>query len=255
MALTARSADMREEKKGPRVGAPEKAIEGFLRGAGLASIDEATIQSDPKKGDFYVARVTKPGRAAEEIVAELVPAMIRDFPWPKSMRWGARSAPRGQRARRGGGGEPSLGAAAPLDPLHLRAGDRGADRRRFRGAGIARRQSSPTGTASWRAASRSPCAASTIMCRRSRRRRSCSTRSGGRRSSRRRRSNLAFAQGLELVEDAGLLEEVAGLVEWPVVLMGSFDAAFLAIPDEVIRLTIRPTRSALCVREPQARAR
>src|SRR4051812_16771355 len=91
--LTARSADVSEEKKGPRVGAPEKAIEGFLRGAGLKSLDQAKIESDPKKGDFYIARVTKPGRDAEEIIAETVPAVIREFPWPKSMRWGARSAP------------------------------------------------------------------------------------------------------------------------------------------------------------------
>src|SRR4051812_39974709 len=68
--LTVRSADVTEERKGPRVGAPEKAIEGFLRGAGLASIGEAKIEKDPKKGDFYVARVTKPGRAAEEIIAD-----------------------------------------------------------------------------------------------------------------------------------------------------------------------------------------
>src|SRR5688572_30261935 len=91
--VTARSPDRREERKGPRVGAPEKAIEGFLRGAGLASIGEVQIQSDPKKGDFYVATITKPGRAAEEIVAELMPRVIREFPWPRSMRWGARSAP------------------------------------------------------------------------------------------------------------------------------------------------------------------
>lgn len=92
--LTARSADIREERKGPRVGSPEKAIEGFLRAAGLRSIDEAEVQSDPKKGDFYVAVVSRPGRAAEEILAVLLPEVIRGFPWPKSMRWGARSAPR-----------------------------------------------------------------------------------------------------------------------------------------------------------------
>ena len=80
-----------DERKGPRTDAPEKAIQGFLRGAGLASIDEATIQSDPKKGDFYVATIRKPGRPAEEIIAEVMPGIVRGFPWPKSMRWGPAS--------------------------------------------------------------------------------------------------------------------------------------------------------------------
>ena len=86
--LTAESKPVREERKGPRTDAPEKAIEGFLRGAGLSSIDEAEVRSDGKKGEFYVAVIQKPGRPAEEIVAEVMPGIIRDFPWPKSMRWG-----------------------------------------------------------------------------------------------------------------------------------------------------------------------
>ena len=90
--LTARSADVREERKGPRVGAPEKALEGFLRGAGLSDISEAKVQSDPKKGDFYVAIIEKRGRDAEEIIRDVMPGIIRNFPWPKSMRWGAASA-------------------------------------------------------------------------------------------------------------------------------------------------------------------
>jgi glycyl-tRNA synthetase beta chain len=93
--LTARSADIREERKGPRTDAPEKAIEGFLRGAGLASVDEAEVRSDQKKGDFYVAVISNPGRAAEEIIAEAMPEIIRAFPWPKSMRWGAASGRKG----------------------------------------------------------------------------------------------------------------------------------------------------------------
>ena len=87
--LTARSPDLKEEKKGPRTDAPEGAIQGFLRGAGLASIAGARIVSDPKKGDFYVADLLKPGRPAEAIIAEVVPRTILAFPWPKSMRWGA----------------------------------------------------------------------------------------------------------------------------------------------------------------------
>jgi glycyl-tRNA synthetase beta chain len=77
--------------------APEQAIQGFLRKAGLSDISQAHKHSDPKKGDFYVAHLTKPGRAAEEIIAELVPAVVRKFPWPKSMRWGAASGPKGVR--------------------------------------------------------------------------------------------------------------------------------------------------------------
>ncbi len=89
--LPARSPDRREERKGPRVGAPEKAVEGFLKAAGLGSIEEAKVQPD-KKGDFYIAVVEKPGRKAEEVIAEIVPEIVRAFPWPKSMRWGEASA-------------------------------------------------------------------------------------------------------------------------------------------------------------------
>ena len=87
--VPARQPDLKEEKKGPRVGAPERAIEGFLKSAGLASIDEAKIQKDPKRGDFYVALIDRPGRAAIEVIAEILPEVVRAFPWPKSMRWGS----------------------------------------------------------------------------------------------------------------------------------------------------------------------
>src|SRR6202046_5849172 len=88
--VPARQPDLREEKKGPRVGAPENAIAGFLKAAGLKSISEAKVQPD-KKGDFYVAVIEKPGRAAIEVIAQILPEVIKSFPWPKSMRWGARS--------------------------------------------------------------------------------------------------------------------------------------------------------------------
>src|SRR4030088_2782134 len=83
-----RQPDLKEEKKGPRVGAPQGAVQGFLKSAGLASIEEATIQKDPKKGDVYLALIEKPGRPALELLAEILPVVIRTFPWPKSMRWG-----------------------------------------------------------------------------------------------------------------------------------------------------------------------
>jgi glycyl-tRNA synthetase beta chain len=100
--IPARQPDLKEEKKGPRVGAPEAAVQGFLKSAGLGSIAEATVQKDPKKGDFYVALIEKPGRAAIDVLAEILPIVIRTFPWPKSMRWGERSAGPGG----GGGGGP-----------------------------------------------------------------------------------------------------------------------------------------------------
>ena len=86
--VATKSEDVREERKGPKVGASEKAVEGFMRGAGLSSIDQAEVRSDPKKGDFYVAVIETSGRKAEDILAEAIPTIIRNFHWPKSMRWG-----------------------------------------------------------------------------------------------------------------------------------------------------------------------
>src|SRR5256714_316071 len=96
-----RQSDLKEERKGPRVGGPDAAIAGFLKSTGLASLDQAKIQRDPKKGDFYVALIEKPGRATLEVLADMLPVIIRTFPWPKSMRWGERSAKPGalQRVR------------------------------------------------------------------------------------------------------------------------------------------------------------
>ena len=87
-AYPPRSLILREERKGPRVGAPDAAIQGFLKSAGLKRIEDARIETDPKKGEFYVALIEKPGRETKEAIAEIIPAIIRSFPWPKSMRWG-----------------------------------------------------------------------------------------------------------------------------------------------------------------------
>src|SRR5258708_1539524 len=103
--LPAHQPDVREEKKGPRVGAPEGAIQGFLKAAGLKSISEAKVVAD-KKGDFYLAVSEKPGRAAIEVIAEIVPEVVKTFPWPKSMRWGEQSAQPG-----------SLGWGRPLHSI------------------------------------------------------------------------------------------------------------------------------------------
>src|SRR5271165_5428904 len=91
MGLPAAQPTLREERKGPRVGAPEAAIQGFLKSAGLSRIGDARIEKDPKKGEFYVAVIEKPGRSTKEALAEVIPAVVRTFPWPKSMRWGSRS--------------------------------------------------------------------------------------------------------------------------------------------------------------------
>ncbi len=248
--VTARSPDLREERKGPRVGAPEKAVEGFLRGAGLASIGEAKIEKDPKKGDFYVAVVVRPGRAAEEIVADLVPAAIRAFPWPKSMRWGARSAPADSPfAGPDAEGTSSLRWVRPLRSILCTFGPETEEPIvvDFSIGGI----TSGNVTYGHRFMTRS----APIKVRRFDDYEPALTAAKVVLDPERRRAiveaeakHLAFAQGLDVVEDPGLLDEVAGIVEWPVVLMGSFDEDFLDIPDEVIRLTIRQNQKCFVLR-------
>jgi Glycyl-tRNA synthetase, beta subunit len=210
-----------------------------VRAAGLKSIDEATVKPD-KKGDFYVAVIEKPGRPAIEVIGRIVPEVVRAFPWPKSMRWGARSA------------EP--GALGWVRPLHSIVATFGPETEEpdivaFAVDGISAGDET-RGHASWRR-SRSRCAGSRTTPPSSKRPRSCSTPERRRQIILADAKNLAFAQGYELVEDEGLLAEVAGLVEWPVVLMGSFDEAFLAIPPEVIRTTIRNNQKCFVLRDPK----
>ena len=226
--LSARSPDSREERKGPRTDAPQRAIDGFLRSAGLASIEDATVRSDSKKGDFYVVETVKSGRPASTIVAEIMPTIIREFPWPKSMRWGAGSREPG-----------SLRWVRPLQSILCVLGPETEETEivAFEVDGIA------SGRTTYGHRFMAPDA---IEVRRfedyveklesakvvlDAERRKAQIADDAR--------NLAFARGRELIEDDGLLEEVANLVEWPVVLASSFDEAFLEIPDEVVRLTIR----------------
>ncbi|MDZ5698865.1 glycine--tRNA ligase subunit beta [Chelativorans sp. M5D2P16] len=235
--VTARSRDVREERKGPRTDAPEKAIEGFLRGAGLSSIEEAEVRSDPKKGDFYVAVIEKKGRAAEEIIAEMMPAIIRDFPWPKSMRWGAASRNPG-----------SLRWVRPLQSILCTFGpeteepevvDFAVDGIRSSNVTYGHRFHAPDPITVRRFDDYvASLEAAKVVLDPERRKRMI--RDDAR--------NLAFANGLDLVEDEGLLEEVAGLVEWPVVLMGEFEEEYLAIPPEVVRLTIRANQKCFVTR-------
>ncbi len=230
--------DVKEERKGPRVGAPEGAVQGFLRAAGLKSIAEAKIQPD-KKGDFYVAVIEKPGRPAIEVIAEIVPEVVKTFPWPKSMRWGARSA------------QP--GALGWVRPLHSIVATFGPETEEpeivpFAFDGIAagdetrgHRFMAPQPFKVRRLEDYAAKLEKAKVVLDPERRREMILADA---------KNLAFAQGYELVEDAGLLAEVAGLVEWPVVLMGSFDQEFLAIPPEIIRATIRNNQKCFVLRDP-----
>ncbi|HEV7344957.1 MAG TPA: glycine--tRNA ligase subunit beta [Devosia sp.] len=231
--LPARSPDTREEKKGPKVGAPQPAIDGFLRSAGLGSIEEAKVESDPKKGDFYVAHISRPGADAISLLSTILPKILADFPWAKSMRWGSGSFTwvrplRAITATFGaeneepvvipfasntiGSGQTTYGHRflAP-EPIRVRRFDDYVEalERAKVVLDIDRRKDIIRGDA----------------------------------------EHLAFAQGLTVIGDEGLLEEVAGLVEWPVVMMGAFDPAFLELPEEVIIATIRANQKCFCLRD------
>jgi glycyl-tRNA synthetase beta chain len=228
--LPERSADVSEERKGPRVGAPDKAVEGFLRAAGLDSVDQAEIVSDAKKGDYYLARIERPGRQTSDVIADIVPEVIRRFPWPKSMRWGARS----------------LRWVRPMHAiLCLLEGQVVA----FEVDGIesgsvtfGHRFMAPdpievTGLQDYLAKLKAahvvldPHARRQIIIEHARR--------------------AASEAGLELVEDDGLLDENAGLVEWPVVLMGTFDEAYLDVPAEVLVTSMKSHQKCFSLRDPE----
>ncbi len=229
--LPLKSADVSEEKKGPKVGAPEKAVEGFMRGAGLSSIDEAEVRSDPKKGDFYVAVREIPGRALEDIIAELVPDIVRGFHWPKSMRWG-----RGE-----------LRWVRPLQRILCVFDGKTVD---FGIDGL----KSGNLTEGHRIMGRGPFEVASFD-------EYCAVLEGDgcvvlNRQDRRllieeQAHKVCLEAGLELVEDKGLLEEVTGLAEWPVVLLGKMDEAFLSLPPEVIQLSMRTHQKYFAVRDPK----
>ncbi|WP_099865222.1 glycine--tRNA ligase subunit beta [Pararhizobium haloflavum] len=236
--LTAKSADVREERKGPRTDAPQKAIDGFLRGAGLESIDQATVASDSKKGDFYVAVIEKPGRPAEAIIAGIMPTIIRDFPWPKSMRWGKASARPGalrwvrplQSILCTFGPETEEPVVIDFEIGGIRSGNVTYGHRFHAPQAITVRRFDDYVEKLLKAK---------VVLDAERRKEMIATDA----------KNLAFASGMELVEDPALLEEVSGLVEWPVVLMGAFEESFLAIPPEVIRLTIKENQKCFVLRD------
>ncbi|MGU3387133.1 glycine--tRNA ligase subunit beta [Methylobacterium sp. D53M] len=236
--LPARGEAVREERRGPRVGAPEAAVQGFLKGAGLTSLDQATTVTDPKKGEFYLAVIERPGRETLDVLAELLPEIVKSFPWPKSMRWGAASAEPGslrwvrplQSIVATFGPETETPEVVPVSVAGIAAGTVTYGHRFLAPEAIEVRRFDDYIQALERA--------KVIL------------------DADRRKDvilhdarDLAFARGLDLVEDEGLLEEVSGLVEWPVVLMGSFDEPFLDIPAEAIRATIRANQKCFVLRK------
>jgi glycyl-tRNA synthetase beta chain len=238
--IPARQPDLKDERKGPKVGAPDAAVQGFLKATGLKSLDEAKIQKDPKKGDFYVALIEKTGRPAIDVIAELLPVIVRTFPWPKSMRWGERSA--------------KPGALQWVRPLHSIVATFGMETEdpdivKFDVAGIeagqvtrGHRFMAPAEFSVRRFEDYEAKLFDAKVVLDSQRRKDIILADA---------KELAFAQGFELVEDQVLLDEVSGLVEWPVVLMGSFDEDFLSIPGEVIRATIRNNQKCFVVNDPK----
>jgi glycyl-tRNA synthetase beta chain len=236
--LPARGEAVREERRGPRVGAPEAAIQGFLKGAGLTSLDQATTVTDPKKGAFYLAVIERPGRETLDVLAELLPEIIKSFPWPKSMRWGAASAEPGslrwvrplQSIVATFGPETETPETVPFSVGGIAAGTVTHGHRFLAPEAIEVRRFDDYIQALERAkVVLDPERRKDVILHDAR--------------------DLAFARGLDLVEDEGLLEEVSGLVEWPVVLMGSFDEAFLDIPAEAIRATIRANQKCFVLRK------
>jgi len=230
--LLAESPATREERKGPRVDAPEKALEGFLRATGLTR-DQLQTRDD-KKGQVYFAVIAKPGRPAAEIVAEVLEQTIRNFPWPKSMRWGA-GALRWVRPLHSILCILTDEAGAQVVPLkieNLSAGDTTRGHRFMAPDAFAVTSFDDYAAKLKRAHVVLDAAARAEHIWAD-------------------ATNMAFAQGLEVVEDKGLLAEVAGLVEWPVVLMGDIGDDFLGLPPEVLQTSMREHQKFFSVRNPK----
>jgi glycyl-tRNA synthetase beta chain len=227
--LPRRQPDRKEEKKGPRVGAPEKAVEGFLKSAGLASLDQCEVRND-KKGAYYVAVIDEKGRDTSEVLRDVAPNIIREFPWPKSMRWGE--------------GELRWvrpihsilcafdGEIVPMTIDGIASGDETRGHR-FMSAGAIRARSFETYASRLKAAK--------VLLERDERMAHIAAEA----------KTLCEAQGLRLVEDPTLLGEVAGLAEWPVVMMGTFEEKFLALPDEVLTAVMRGHQKYFSVANPK----
>ena len=226
------SPTVQEERKGPKVGAPEQAIDGFLRGAGL-SMDDLEVRDD-KKGQVYFAKITKPGRPAAEIVAEVLEATIRNFPWPKSMRWGSGSL-RWVRPLQSilcilsNEAEVSV---VPLEVDGIKSGNQTRGHRFMAPDAFAVRSFDDYETKLKRAK---------VILRAEERQAAIWQEA----------QTQAFALGQSVVEDTGLLAEVAGLVEWPVVLMGQIDEEFLDLPPEVLKTSMKEHQKFFSVSNPK----
>lgn len=230
--LPAASPAVSEERKGPRVGSPEQALQGFLKAAGLKSIDEAQVASDPKKGDFFVARIDKPGRPAADIVAEVIPAVLAKFPWPKSMHWGT----------------GTFQWVRPLQSIVcLLAGKVVA----FEVAGIA---ASDT-TRGHRFHGNGPFQVKDFAdyAKKLQKARVVLDAAERQRMISDQAHALAKDAKLALVEDDALVAENAGLTEWPVVLMGSFDPAFLTVPPECLMTSMKAHQKCFSLRHPRTK--
>jgi glycyl-tRNA synthetase beta chain len=230
--LPAMSPAVSEERKGPRVGAPEQALAGFLKAAGLAAISEADIVKDEKKGDYYVARIEKPGRKATDIVADVVPAVLAKFPWPKSMRWGS-------------------GTFQWIRPLHSIICLLDGKVVPFEVAGLASGHTTRGhrfhGNTTFKVKSFddyvTQLTAHKVMLDPAARMASINEAAHA----------AAKAAKLQLVEDEALVAENAGLTEWPVVLMGSFDKEFLEVPGEVLTTSMKQHQKCFSLRDPKTK--
>ncbi len=225
--LPARSPDVKEERKGPRVDAPEAAIRGFLKSAGLKSVDQAKRRED-KKGDFYVAVIEKKGRPASEVVARIVPEIVRNFPWPKSMRWGS------GRLR---WVRPLHSILCLLDgkvvPFDIDGIESGKETRGQRFMAPA-----PFKVKNFKDYAQKLSKAFVIL-------------DGEERAARILKDARALAakHKLTLVEDEALLTENAGLTEWPHALIGSFDESFLSVPPEVLATSMKAHQKCFSLRK------
>lgn len=230
--LPLKTEDVREERKGPRTDAPEKALQGFMRGAGIDSLDQCKIE-EGKKGSFYIAVIEKPGRETAEVISEAIPEILKSFPWPKSMKFGQdETAQRWVRPLR------SLiclldGDVIKTEVFGLTSGDV-TDGHRIHGAG----PFSVTDFADYEAKLRN----NGVILRRDERKKLVLD--GARR--------VCEEAGLELIEDQGLLEEVTGLVEHPAPILGDMDPDFLDLPPEVIALTMKTHQKYFAVRDPKS---
>ena len=231
--LPAESPALREERKGPRVDAPGKALEGFLRATGLTK--DRLEARDDKKGQVWFATIDRPGRPAAEIVAEVLSATVRGFPWPKSMRWGA-------------------GSLRWVRPLHsilcILSDEAGADVVPVEIEGIV------AGDTTRGHPVLAPALFSVVSFEdyEAKLKRAHVILSPQERADHIwvEAHNRAFAQGLEVVEDKGLLAEVAGLAEWPVVLMGEIGKDFLDLPPEVLRTSMKEHQKFFSVKNPKS---